>query len=86
VRVRFIGDRMRLDEKLALMDELELMTADNDGVHLTVALNYGGRDEVARATKRLAREVAAGGSTPRTVDEKPCRGTSTPASCPIPTW
>lgn len=69
VRVRFIGDRMRLDETLVrLMDELELLTADNDTVHLTIALNYGGRDEVARATKRLAREVFAGRIDPETVD------------------
>ena len=69
VRVRFIGDRMKLDEKLVrLMDELELLTADNDLIHLTVALNYGGRDEVARATKRLAREVAAGRIDPEDVD------------------
>jgi undecaprenyl diphosphate synthase len=69
VRVRFIGDRIRLDETLvALMDELELVTCDNDLVHLTVALNYGGRDEVARATKRLSREVAAGRIDPETVD------------------
>ena len=69
VRVRFIGDRIRLDESLvALMDELELLTCKNDGVHLTVALNYGGRDEVARATKRLCREVAAGRIDPETVD------------------
>jgi undecaprenyl diphosphate synthase len=69
VRVRFIGDRIKLDEKLvSLMDELELMTAGNSKVHLTVALNYGGRDEVARATKRLAREVKAGRVDPETVD------------------
>jgi undecaprenyl diphosphate synthase len=61
VRVRFIGDRERLEPKLVqLMDELEAMTAGNDHVHLTVALNYGGRDEVTRATQRLAAEVAAG--------------------------
>jgi undecaprenyl diphosphate synthase len=70
VRVRFIGDRIRLDETLVrMMDELELMTAENSRVHLTVALNYGGRDEVARATKRLAREVAAGRVDPDKVDE-----------------
>lgn len=67
--VRFIGDRMKLDETLVrMMDELELMTAHNDVVHLTVALNYGGRDEVARATKRLAREVASGKIDPENVD------------------
>ncbi len=69
VRVRFIGDRIKLDDKLvALMDELELLTAGNDGTHLTIALNYGGRDEVARATRRLAREVKAGKVDPETVD------------------
>jgi len=69
VRVRFIGDRIKLDDKLVrLMDELELLTADNDKVHLTIALNYGGRDEVARATKRLAREVKAGLVDPEEVD------------------
>jgi len=70
VRVRFIGDRIRLDVKLVqLMDELEALTMHNNRVHLTIALNYGGRDEVARATQRLAREVAAGRLTPEEVDE-----------------
>ena len=70
VRVRFIGDRERLEPKLVeLMDHLEKLTEGNDRVHLTIALNYGGRDEVARATKRLAREVAAGRLDPEAVDE-----------------
>lgn len=70
VCVRFIGDRVRLDHSLvALMDELEELTKDNDLVNLTIALNYGGRDEVARATKRLAKEVAAGRLDPDSVDE-----------------
>ncbi|PRX32672.1 undecaprenyl diphosphate synthase [Meinhardsimonia xiamenensis] len=69
VRVRFIGDRVRLDPKLVgLMDELEAMTADNETLHLTVAINYGSRDEVARAVKRLAREVKAGRLDPEAVD------------------
>lgn len=71
VRVRFIGDRMRLNQKLiGLMDNLEQMTSENDLVHLTIAINYGGRDEVARATKRLAQDVAAGKLDPETVDEE----------------
>jgi len=70
-RVRFIGDRVRLDSKLIqLMDDLEEETKDNDLVHLTIALNYGGRDEVARATKRLACDVAAGRLNPDDVDEE----------------
>lgn len=69
VRVRFIGDRDGLEPSLvALMNGLEEMTATNDSVHLTVAINYGSRDEVARATRRLAREVAAGRLDPEAVD------------------
>ncbi len=71
VRVRFIGDRVRLDDRLTdLMDTLELLTADNTGTHLTIALNYGGRDEVARATKRLAYDVAAGKLDPKSIDDE----------------
>ena len=61
VRVRFIGDRIKLDDTLVqLMDELELVTSGNSTIHLTIALNYGGRDEVTRAAQRMAREVEAG--------------------------
>jgi undecaprenyl diphosphate synthase len=71
VRVRFIGDRVRLDEKLVeLMDQLEVLTSGNTRVNLTIALNYGGRDEVARATKRLARDVASGKLCAEEVDEE----------------
>ncbi len=71
VRVRFIGDRVRLDKKLVhLMDTMEVETAGNVGTQLTIALNYGGRDEVARATKRLARDVADGKLDPDLVDEE----------------
>jgi undecaprenyl diphosphate synthase len=69
VRVRFIGDRVKLEDKLvALMDELELLTAENDLIHLTIAINYGGRDEVTRAAKRMAFEVQAGHLRPEDVD------------------
>jgi undecaprenyl diphosphate synthase len=71
VRVRFIGDRPRLDAKLrGLMDEAEAMTQGCTGTNLTIALNYGGRDEVTRATQRLARDVAEGRLDPEDVDEE----------------
>lgn len=71
VRVRFIGDRLRLDPKLrVLMDEAESMTAGCSTINLTIALNYGGRDEVSRATRRLAQDVAAGRLDPEAVDEE----------------
>ena len=61
VRVRFIGDRIKLSPQLVdLMDEMELLTADNTKLNLTVALNYGGRDEVTRAAQRMAYQVEKG--------------------------
>ena len=60
-RVRFIGGRERLDADLqALMGGLEAQTLTNDRLHLTVAINYGGRDELLRATRRVAEAVHAG--------------------------
>ena len=71
VRVRFIGDRVKLEPALVdLMDNLELLTSTNTGINLTIALNYGGRDEVARATRRLAHDVAAGKLDPRDVTDE----------------
>jgi undecaprenyl diphosphate synthase len=71
VKVRFIGDRPRLDAKLRdLMDEAEAFTAHCTGTNLTIALNYGSRDEVARATKRLAMDVAEGRLDPNGIDEE----------------
>lgn len=71
VCVRFIGDRVQLDKKLqALMDFLEDLTKDNSTTHLTIALNYGSRDEVTRATQRMAVEVAEGRLKPDDVNSE----------------
>ena len=71
VRVRFIGDRDRLDDTLnVLMNALEKATEHNSLVNLTIAINYGGRDEVTRATRRLAQDVADGHLKPEDVDEE----------------
>ena len=70
VRLRFIGGRDRLDRKLQrLMAGIEKRTEGNDLLHLTVAINYGGRDEIARAARRLAEDVAAGRIAPGDVSE-----------------
>jgi|TARA_B110000114_G_C14983853_1_gene353629 undecaprenyl diphosphate synthase len=75
VRVRFIGDRMNLDDQLvSIMDELELVTSHNKKVNLTIALNYGGRDEVTRAVKRLAREIEQGKLAAKQVNAKVLAG------------
>lgn len=70
VRMRFIGGRDRLDPRLqGLMAGIEERTANNDVLNLTVAINYGGRDEIARAARRLAEDVAAGRIDPASVGE-----------------
>jgi undecaprenyl diphosphate synthase len=75
VRVRFIGDRINLNEQLVrTMDELELVTAHNKRVNLTIALNYGGRDEVTRAVQRLAREIEQQRLTAKEVSAKVLAG------------
>ena len=61
VKVRFIGDRSRLDKSLVeLMNNLEDLTNQNDNLHLTIALNYGGRDEIIRATKKISEKIKSG--------------------------
>ncbi|MCM5559024.1 isoprenyl transferase [Pleomorphomonas sp. JP5] len=61
VRVRVIGGRDNLSGDIAaLLVEAEEKTAGNTGLNLVIAFNYGSRDEIARATRTLAREVAAG--------------------------
>lgn len=55
VCLRFIGDRSRLDHKLQrLMSWVEAKTAHCDKLNLTVAINYGGRNELLRAAQALS--------------------------------
>ena len=70
VRMRFIGDRSRLDPKLQrLMAGIEARTAPYSRLNLTVAINYGGRDEIARATRRIAVDVAEGRIAPDQIND-----------------
>ena len=70
VRMRFIGDRRPLDPKLQrLMAMIERHTEGNTRLHLTVAINYGGRNELVRAARRVARAVARGELAPEAVDD-----------------
>ena len=78
VRMRFIGARERLDPKLqALMAGSEARTAGTTRLNLTVAINYGGRDEILRASKRLADKIVAGQITdPTEADFAACLDTA----------
>ncbi|MDN5569575.1 MAG: polyprenyl diphosphate synthase, partial [Paracoccus sp. (in: a-proteobacteria)] len=78
VRMRFIGGRDRLDPKLQdLMAAIEARTAGNTRLNLTVAINYGGRDEILRASTRLAQKIAQGEvASPTEADLSDCMDTA----------
>ena len=61
MRVRIIGDISRLDEKFQdSIRKLEEASANNPGLNLTIAINYGSRDEIVRAAKKLSKDVLDG--------------------------
>jgi undecaprenyl diphosphate synthase len=69
IRVRIIGDRQPLTADIrALLQEAEDLTKDNGGLTLVVAFNYGGRQEIVRAVRALARQVRDGLLDPETID------------------
>ncbi len=69
--VRIIGDKTGLDEDIRKrIAELEDATKDNDGLHFQIALNYGGRDEIVRAVREVAKQVKEGQLEPEAISEK----------------
>jgi undecaprenyl diphosphate synthase len=61
VRVRIIGEREGLEVDIGrLLTEAEELTKSNDGLTLVVAFNYGARQEMTRAARRLAQQVEQG--------------------------
>ncbi|MBB5693444.1 polyprenyl diphosphate synthase [Muricoccus pecuniae] len=70
VRLRIIGDRAAFGPgMLAEIERAEAATAGNRRINLNVALSYGGRAEIARAARDLARRAAAGEIDPDAIDE-----------------
>jgi undecaprenyl diphosphate synthase len=69
VRVRVIGARAGLQQDIAdIIANAEAKTRDNDKLNLTIAFNYGGQDEIVRAARRLAEDVAAGKVAPSQIE------------------
>ena len=59
--VRILGEKSRLDDDIRnRMTQLEEATKANTGLHFQIAINYGGRDEIVRAVRRLAGNAADG--------------------------
>ena len=70
-KIVFLGDRTALEPRYQqLMDEIEQGTADRTGMVLNVAVNYGGRQEIVRAARDLARQAAAGTLDPDAITEE----------------
>ena len=61
MKVRVIGDKTGLDEDIRnRIAELEEATKDNGGLNFQIALNYGSRDEIVRAVRRVSEDVKEG--------------------------
>ena len=85
VRVRVIGDRTGLDaDVVALLDEAQDATRRNTGLTFVVAFNYGGRQEIARAARALARLVRAGQLDPEAIDAEMLGGVLDTRDIPDP--
>jgi len=70
IRLNPIGDLVRLPGPVrAMLDEVVAESADRDEMVLNVALSYGGREEIVRAARALAGEVAAGRLDADAIDE-----------------
>ncbi len=69
--VRVLGDKSGLASDIrSRIAQLEEATKDNDGLKFQIALNYGGRDEIVRAVRRISEAVKQGQIDPADIDEK----------------
>lgn len=85
VRIRVIGSRENLQSDiLPLLIEAEDTTRHNTGLNLVIAFNYGSRDEIARAARRLAERVALGEITPADINAEALDGALDTRGIPDP--
>lgn len=69
--VRILGDKTGLDQDIReRVEELEEATKNNDGLHFQIAINYGGRDEIVRAVKKLAVQLEERKFSPEDITEE----------------
>ena len=71
VRCRVIGDKSALSPDIQdAIAELEEATAGNTGLTFSIAINYGGRDEIVRAVRQVADKVKNGEMSPEDITEE----------------
>jgi len=75
IQLRIIGDRTKFSPELqTAMEHAEKDTADNDGLVLQIAANYGGRWDITQAMRSLAKQVEVGSIKPNEIEEKHISG------------
>ena len=85
LRIRVIGDRSALDADIVeMLEHAEQETAKYDKLDFTIALNYGGRDELRRASVKLAKQVQQGVLSPDQITEELISQTLDTAELPYP--
>ena len=71
MKIRVIGDITRLDEDIrSRIQELEEATKNNGGLNFQIAINYGSRDEIKRAVRRIAQDCRDGKIQAEEIDEE----------------
>ncbi len=71
MKVRVLGDKTGLDDDIRTrIEELEAATVNNDGLNFQIALNYGSRDEMIRAIRRLAKDCEDGKVRSKEISEE----------------
>ena len=85
VRIRVIGDKTRLDPDLQdSIRTLEEATKNNTGIGFQIAINYGSRDEITRAVRKIAQKTAAGELRPEDITEETISDALDTAGIPDP--
>ena len=85
VCIRMIGDRSKLAPDIVqLIADAEAKTRDNRTLTLTIALSYGGQDEIVTATRRIAEQVAAGKLQPSEITAQVLESNLETAGVPDP--
>ena len=70
MKVRVLGDKTGLDEDIRTrIAQLEEASKDNDGLNFQIAINYGSRDEMIRAMRRMAKDCVEGKLMPQEICE-----------------
>lgn len=71
MRVRIIGEKSALSDDIReKIEELEKVTKNNTGLNFTIAINYGSRDEIIRAVKKIGSSLGAGNIKLEDIDSR----------------